>query len=680
MCSVSKGSHPIKFEWLVNGHNLYETNDLFVQNLDDASILNIKNLQLIHNSNISCVATNRFGKDVFTSFLTVNSPSIWIKKPPELLNLKETESKQLAIDCVANGNPNPKIQWSKISSLTKNSKDDPEQQTLKSMPNGTLLLEVDKSNEGEYICTVDNKIGDKLVAKTQVIIQTPPQVIMIDDRGNQLTTNVANEIPVNYAKKGESFSVRCQAIGDQPLSIDWFKNNELMQYKFSSNMETLKSPSPSGLISELHFRSIERSDSGVFECQVRNKLGESKKSQKVIVLEPPEPPKDLKLSELDSTSVRVNWQLGFNGNLEVSKINIYYWESNSKNKQTGNHKLNKIEIDLATSTWHVIKGLRSGTSYMVAMTCVNKIGESALSEIVQFETKIKNPTNPPTDLMIRKVFSNKILISWKYSPQERQTANVTGFQVNYKPVDEQNYYIERMTIRENEFESEKEQFHLTLVNLKKNTKYLIKVKSYNKEGFSSDSEEIECLTLRGNVPNAPRITHHQVRSKSYVIVKWDLSTIPSTLNAALRHEELNSNNDHQQQLVPKTSNDDSSSNLQDSESTVQLFMVYVEVSDLKMIVQTIPIPAIVHQVTIANLDIDVQYNIFISATNQYGESELSEPLIVTIRSYQYEMSIFEFNALVVTAVSIGVTAILVSIICSIIYWKKLQLAQQESKY
>jgi len=42
MCSVSKGAHPIKYEWLLNGHNLYETNDLFVQNLDDASILNIK--------------------------------------------------------------------------------------------------------------------------------------------------------------------------------------------------------------------------------------------------------------------------------------------------------------------------------------------------------------------------------------------------------------------------------------------------------------------------------------------------------------------------------------------------------------------------------------------------------------------------------------------------------------
>ena len=201
-----------------------------------------------------------------------------------------------------------------------------------------------------------------------------------------------------------------------------------------------------------------------------------------------------------------------------------------------------------------------------------------------------------------------------------------------------------------------------------------------KVGFSPDSEEIECSTLRGNVPlNAPRITQHQVHSKSYLIVKWEHTDVPAnpTLNAALRHEEPA---DHQQQLVPAKTSDDASS-LQELDNSVQFFMAYVELSDLKMIVQTIPIPATVRQVTIANLDKDVIYNIFISANNQNGESEWSEPLIVTIRSYQYEMSIFmaERNLLLVITLSIGVTAIVISIICSIIYMKKFHLAQQESK-
>ena len=475
MCSVSKGSHPIKFEWLLNGHNLYETNDLFVQNLDDASILNIKNLQLIHNANVSCTATNRFGKDVFTSSLVVNASPQWIKKPPEFLNLKENESAQL--DCIAKGHPDPKIQWTKTSSLTKNSKDSTEQ-VVKSMPNGTLQLDfVQRSDEGEYVCTIDNKIGERLVSKTTVQIQTPAKVSMIDDKGRELSSSKTNETPVSYARKGEEFSVRCQAIGDQPLSIDWYKNHEIMQYKFASNMETLSSPTTSGLISEIHWRSIERSDSAVYDCEVRNKLGVSRRSQSLIVVEPPDAPKHVKISDLDSNSARINWALAFNGNLDLTKLNIYYWESHTK-QQSANHKLNKIEIDLATSTWHVLKSLKSGTHYTVAITCVNKMGESALSELVEFETKIKNPTNAPTDLTVRKVFSNKILISWKYFKQDRQTANVTGFQVLYKPIDDQNYFIERIQIRESELESD-EQFHLTLVNLKKSTKYLIKVKSYN---------------------------------------------------------------------------------------------------------------------------------------------------------------------------------------------------------
>lgn len=211
------------------------------------------------------------------------------------------------------------------------------------------------------------------------------------------------------------------------------------------------------------------------------------------------------------------------------------------------------------------------------------VGESMLSESVQFETKMKNPMNPATDLTIEKVFSNKILISWKYSLIDRRSSNITGFQIFYKPLDEQNYFIERVTIKDNDLEAN-EQLHLTLINLKRNTKYLIKVKALNKEGYSPDSEEIECSTLRGNVPNPPRITQHQVHSKSYLIVKWEHSNAPinPTLNAALRHDE---SNDHQQQLVPKTSSDDS--DLQDFDNSVQFFMVYVEVSDLRMIVQVI---------------------------------------------------------------------------------------------
>ena len=623
------------------------------------------------------MATNRFGKDVHTALLVVNAAPQWVKKAPELLKIKENEPLQL--DCLVNGNPSPRITWTK--SLTKNSKDNAEQtQQLKSLPNGTLQLDsVQKSDEGEFVCTVDNRIGEKLVSRTNLEVQTPAKVSMIDNFGKELTGPDGGELPVNYARKGEEFSIRCRAIGDQPLTIEWWKNHELMQYKFSSNMETLNSLSPSGLISELHWRSIQRSDSSTYECSVKNALGESRKGQKLIVLEPPEAPQNVRISDLDSNSVKVSWQLGYSGNLELTKIHVYYWESKSKRQTSGSHKLNKIEIDLASSTWHVLKQLKSGTAYNVAVTCVNSVGESAFSAPIEFETKMKNPIMKP-DLTVHKVFGNKIEISWKYPIQERRSANVTGFQVFYKPIDEQNYFIERVTVNDNELEPATEEMHLTLVNLKKSTKYLVKVKAYNKEGYSPDSDEIECITLRGNVPSAPRIVQHQVHSKSYLIVKWEHSNSPTNLNAALRHEEPNlPPNEHQHQLVPKAS--DEGGNLQDFDSTVQFFMAYVEVSSLRMVVQTIPIPASVRQVTITNLDQDVQYNIYLTATNNYGESEYSEPLILTIRSYQYEMSLFmaERNALVITAVSIGATCIVVSIICSIIYMKKFQLAQQESK-
>lgn len=242
-----------------------------------------------------------------------------------IFKVKETESVQL--DCIVNGHPNAKIVWTKT--LTKNSKDNLEQ-PLKSLQNGTLQLDfITQSDEGEYVCTADNKIGEKLIGKTMITVQKAAKAIMFDNHGKELVSNT-NEIPINYVKKGEELSIRCSGLGDSPLSIDWFKNQELMQYKFKSNMETLNSLTISGIMSELHFRSVERSDSGIYECLVKNSLGKSRKSQKLVVQEPPDSPKNLKISDLDSNSVRLNWELGFNGNLDLIKINIYYWESNKK--------------------------------------------------------------------------------------------------------------------------------------------------------------------------------------------------------------------------------------------------------------------------------------------------------------------------------------------------------------
>ncbi|XP_053206048.1 cell adhesion molecule DSCAML1-like isoform X1 [Panonychus citri] len=72
-CIVSSGDVPITFEWLKDGQSIQAENnnnvDIDVRNHEMYSILEMKNLKSKHIGNYTCVASNRFGTESFTSSL-----------------------------------------------------------------------------------------------------------------------------------------------------------------------------------------------------------------------------------------------------------------------------------------------------------------------------------------------------------------------------------------------------------------------------------------------------------------------------------------------------------------------------------------------------------------------------------------------------------------------------------
>lgn len=125
-------------------------------------------------------------------------------------------------------------------------------------------------------------------------------------------------------KKGESAKLFCSAEGDQPITINWFKEGQLLNkskipgylscdgenfikienllliskhLSFLLRIEIYESQTTEGVSSELFIASTDRNDGGNYNCKVENAYGKDEKTNKLLVIESPGAPTGLTIRE-----------------------------------------------------------------------------------------------------------------------------------------------------------------------------------------------------------------------------------------------------------------------------------------------------------------------------------------------------------------------------------------------
>lgn len=183
-------------------------------------------------------------------------------------------------------------------------------------------------------------------------------------------------------KKGESASLRCQAVGDQPLQIQWFKDKQLLDFK-SARYDHYETKTESGVTSELLIRTTERFDGALYTCNAKNEYGSEEKNIKLVIYEVPEAPLDVRVTGYDSRSASLTWTQPYNGNSPIENYIIHFWKSD---KAFGkNNRLNEIKVN-SRSTVYNLKGLEPGTLYTLNVIASNKIGYGEPSQSYYFTT------------------------------------------------------------------------------------------------------------------------------------------------------------------------------------------------------------------------------------------------------------------------------------------------------
>ncbi|XP_054710805.1 cell adhesion molecule Dscam2-like [Uloborus diversus] len=485
LCVASSGDQPIDFQWLKDGASFSSGK---IEQLDEwTSSLTIYPLSLDHNGNYTCVASNDVGKNRVTASLFVTAPPQWVIEPADV-SVKTGE--KVILPCSAEGSPKVKISWKKQSksqlSLIFSSDD------FWIHENGTLSISnAQKTKSGIYVCEASNGVGNTLTKNVKLTVFEYPVVDRIVDHVT--------------IERGHTAQLSCIASGDPPLTYIWMRNKVSLaeQPDLLERVSFSELPSQEHVQFTLSISNTKIEDEGIYTCVARNDFGSDKKEVRLMLVERPYPPRYVEMIDIWSRSARLKWSPSDNGNSPILSYTVEYWTN------PGGHWNETLSSSLTSC---ILRGLKPFTTYSFHVWASNNVGDSEPSEQVQFTTAKEEPSAPPVDVKLEDVGSTFVRISWKPPPRDEWNGVLTGYYVGYKQSSSHHPYTYNTVDAEDDI-------YYVLRGLRRNTRYLITVRSFNDVGSGPMSEEIPFKTLNQEPPVQPILVVKDIGS-TFLQIHW----------------------------------------------------------------------------------------------------------------------------------------------------------------
>ncbi|CAK1600970.1 unnamed protein product [Parnassius mnemosyne] len=479
-CSVIEGDHPLHLRWLFDDEPIKPRSGVTVFNIGERSaILSIGSVSDKHAGNYTCVAENEAGTHSHTSTLIINVPPRWILEPTDKAFAQGSDAK---VECKADGFPKPQVTWKRAEGDTPGDYKDlkPNNPNVK-VEDGTLTINnIQKTNEGYYLCEAVNGIGSGLSAVILISVQAPPQ----------FEIKMRNQT----ARRSEPAVLQCQAKGEKPIGIIWNMNNKRLEPKSDPRYTIREEILPGGVVSDLSIRRTERSDSALFTCVATNAFGSDDTSINMIIQEVPEAPYGLKVLDKSGRTVQLSWAAPYDGNSPIKKFLIEY----KRAKGNWEKDIDRVLVP-GDATEAGVFSLRPATAYHIRIVAENELGTSEPSETVTIITAEEAPTGMPQDVKVDAVDKHTLRVTWKPPQPQDWNGELQGYYVGYKLASSNKSFVfETVDISK---ESGKEH-HLDILNLKTYTQYAIVVQAFNKVGSGPVSGEVRAYTAEG-APTAP---------------------------------------------------------------------------------------------------------------------------------------------------------------------------------
>ncbi|XP_029697858.1 neuronal cell adhesion molecule-like isoform X9 [Takifugu rubripes] len=377
-CRASGTPKP-SISWAMNGISIENAPADPSRKVEDDTII-FADVQSGSSAVYQCNVSNDYGYLLSNAFVNV------LSEPPRVLTpankvYQVIKNQRALIDCASFGSPVPQITWFKESrSSTMDS------QAYITHTNGTLEMRTAQAhNSGKYTCVARNSLG---IYENHVYLQVKEP------------TRILKQPEYKVVQRGRSVVFECKVKHDPTLTptITWLKDDGEL-------------PDDERLILEsdsLTITDVSESDAGVYTCVTNTTLDQDSASAELTVVERPDPPTDLELTDKKKRSVQLTWTPGDEHNSPIQKFLVQYEDSLHHH----GHWHNLTEVPGTKTTTHL--KLSPYVHYTFRVLALNDVGFSRPSfPSRMLKTEAAAPDQNPAGVQGFGTEHDNLVISWK---------------------------------------------------------------------------------------------------------------------------------------------------------------------------------------------------------------------------------------------------------------------------
>ncbi|XP_041802726.1 neurofascin-like [Chelmon rostratus] len=494
VCRADGAPRPT-ISWFINGEPI-ETATPQPNRQVSGDTLTLRSVTAMNNGVYQCNASNQFGYLLANAFVNVLHATPRILGPRSEL-VKVTEGSHTFLDCRYFGSPVPELRWSKYGQGNL------EGNRFKTHSNGTLEIKrIRIEDQGTYLCIVSNVAGRdesqvRIEVKEPTLIVTRPQSMKVI-RGTDVR-----------------FECGVKADPTTPVTTTWMKGNKLVTLGWRISLDE----------SNLFITNVNRGDEGNYTCVIKSELDQKSASARLMVMDRPDPPTNLELSDPYERSVRLSWVPGDSNHNPTTEYLVQYddddWLPGKwKNLSTYPGNLNSVVLHLTPFTY-----------YEFRVIAINEIGMSRPSRpSMRFQSSGAPPDVIPKNVKGVGTWRNNMEISWEPLAYREWNGPHLKYLVWWRRRDSREEWKNATTKWLKYYIYDADTF----------TPYEIKVQAVNDFGLGPESPVVTGYSGE-DLPSAPKSFRIQQRHLDSIYVDWDLPAEPNGIitGYSLKYQTVN---------------------------------------------------------------------------------------------------------------------------------------------
>ncbi|XP_070348732.1 neural cell adhesion molecule L1-like protein isoform X3 [Equus asinus] len=403
LCEAEGEPEPT-IKWRVNGSPI-EKNP-FAGDVVSSREISFTNLQPNHTAVYQCEASNAHGTILANANIDVVDVRPLIQTEDEE-NYATVVGYSAFLYCEFFSSPEAIVSWQKVEEAKPL-----EGRRYHIYENGTLQInKTTEEDAGSYSCWVENAKG-----KTAVTANL--------DIRNATKLRISPKNP--RVPRSHTLELHCESTCDSylkhSLKLSWSKDGEAFEINGTEDGRIIIDGA------NLTISNVTLEDKGIYSCSAQTALDSVADITQVTILDVPDPPENLHLSERQNRSVRLTWEAGDDHNSNISE---YIVEFEGNKEEPGRwEELTRVQGKETT----VLLSLAPYVRYQFRVIAVNEVGRSQPSQPSDHhETPPAAPDKNPQNIRVQASQPKEMIIKWEPLKSMEQNGPGLEYRVTWKP-------------------------------------------------------------------------------------------------------------------------------------------------------------------------------------------------------------------------------------------------------